>query len=43
MVTGFTVTVKIGVNALSKEEAKKIVEQWIKPIEAPIWIENVEH
>lgn len=43
MVTGFTVTVKIGVNANNKDEAKALVESWIKPIEAPIWIEEIEH
>ena len=39
---GFDVTIKIGINANSKEEAKKQAEEWIKPMECPIWIVKVE-
>jgi len=43
-ITGFTATIKIGINAHNKEEAKKIAEEYIKPLEnqLPIWLESVE-
>lgn len=42
MVTGFDVTIKIGINANSEDEAKKIAEEWIKPMDCPIWIVSVD-
>ena len=39
---GFDVTIKIGINADSKDEAKKTAEEWIKSMDCPVWIVNIE-
>lgn len=41
-ITGFDVIISIGINAHSKEEAKKIAEEWIKPLACPIHIVEVK-
>ena len=41
-VYGYTVIVGLGINAHSKDEAKKIAQEWIKPMDCPIWVVRVE-
>jgi len=43
-VRGFTATIKLGINAESKEEAEEEAKRYIKPLEnqVPIWLESVE-
>jgi len=43
-VTGFTATIKIGINAHNKEEAVIEVKKYIKALEGqiPIWLVGVE-
>ena len=41
---GFTITIKIGINAESKEEAIEEAKKYIKPLtgQIPIWLDGVE-
>ena len=41
---GFTATIKIGINAESKEEALEEAKKYIKPLsnQIPIWLEKIE-
>lgn len=36
MVTGFVVTIKIGVNGNSKDEVLKLVGKWVKAMGCPV-------
>ena len=39
---GFTATIKLGINANTKEEARKTVEGMLKALDLPVFLESVE-